>query len=154
MEPVVCGQDFALFVDAARTACGLRATLRTARTLARGRVICVLGDSLPPARQEAAVIWHILHKLADVAIVSEPPPASPSLWKTDDDEESKFQFANDRGEAIALAVATASHGDVVVIVGSRGPAECGFGSDEVAEADVARELLYARSQPISLGLVG
>jgi UDP-N-acetylmuramoyl-L-alanyl-D-glutamate--2,6-diaminopimelate ligase len=154
MEPVVCGQDFALFVDAAHTACGLRATLRTARQLARGRVICVLGDSLPPARQEAAVIWHILEKLADVAIVSEPPPAAPSLWKSDDDSETKFQVANDRGEAIALAVATAQAGDVVVIAGSRGPAECGFGCDEITEADAARELLYARSQPITLGLVG
>ena len=154
MEPVVCGQDFTLFVDAAHTACGLRATLRTARQLARKRVICVLGDSLPPARQEAAVIWHILEKLADVAIVSEPPPAAPSLWKTDDDRKTKFQVAGDRGDAIALAIATARAGDVVVIAGSRGPAECGFGSDEITEADAARELLHARSQPITLGLVG
>jgi UDP-N-acetylmuramoyl-L-alanyl-D-glutamate--2,6-diaminopimelate ligase len=152
MEPVVCGQDFAVYVDAAHTPCGLRTTLRTARQLSRGRVICVLGDSLPPARQEAAVVWHILNKLADVAIVTQTPPASPSLWKSEAADETKFRVADNRGEAIAWAVRLARPGDVVVIAGSRGPTECGFGCEDIAEADAARDLLYAKT-PATFGLV-
>jgi UDP-N-acetylmuramoyl-L-alanyl-D-glutamate--2,6-diaminopimelate ligase len=146
MEPIACGQDFPVFVDAADTACGLRATLRTARQLTRGRVICVLGDHLPTARHEAAALWNVVQKLADLTIVA----GDDALWSGESDDA--VQIAADRGEAIAWAVAAAEPGDVVVIAGSRGPTECGFGAEEPTEADVARELLYARSPQITVKL--
>jgi UDP-N-acetylmuramoyl-L-alanyl-D-glutamate--2,6-diaminopimelate ligase len=151
MERVDCGQDFAVFVDAAKSPPALRATLRTARQLARGRVICVLGD-LSAAPAEATVVRSIVEKLADLAIVIDAVQVEAD-WPTPTADSSSFQVVSDRGEAIAWAIAVAKPGDVVVIAGSRGPTEGGFGANELTDADAAREMLYARSRP-ELRLVG
>jgi UDP-N-acetylmuramyl tripeptide synthase len=76
-----------------------------------------------------------------------------SNWPTPLPDASDMQIAADRGEAIAWAVAMADAGDVVVIAGSRGPTEYGFGVVETTDADAVREVLYARAQP-QLKLVG
>ena len=151
MERIDCGQDFAVFVDAAKSPPALRATLRTARQLARGRVICVLGD-VPTAPAEATVVRSIVEKLADLAIVIDAVQVDAD-WPTPAADSSSFQIVSDRGEAIAWAIAVAEPGDVVVIAGSRGPTEGGFGVNEFTDADATREMLYARSQP-ELRLVG
>jgi UDP-N-acetylmuramoyl-L-alanyl-D-glutamate--2,6-diaminopimelate ligase len=151
MERIDCGQDFAVFVDAARTPAALTATLRTARQLASGRVICVLGD-LPAAPAEATVVRSIVQRMADLTIITDSVHAE-SNWPTPLPDASDMQIAADRGEAIAWAVAMADAGDVVVIAGSRGPTEYGFGVVETTDADAVREVLYARAQP-QLGLVG
>jgi UDP-N-acetylmuramoyl-L-alanyl-D-glutamate--2,6-diaminopimelate ligase len=148
MERVDCGQDFAVFIDAAANACGLRSTLRTARKLSRGRVICVLGDELPTNSTEASAIRGVVEKLADVAIVTDALTELDSGWlPIESDDSSKIQVAADRSEAMAFAVAAASEGDVVVIAGSRGPTGFGFGQNEVTDAEVVRELLYGLAQP-------
>jgi UDP-N-acetylmuramoyl-L-alanyl-D-glutamate--2,6-diaminopimelate ligase len=151
MERIDCGQDFAVFVDAAKTVPALRATLRTARQLARGRVICVLGD-VPTAPAEATVVRSIVAKLADLTIVTDVVREDAD-WPLPAPDASDFQVAADRGEAIAWAAAIAEPGDVVVIAGSRGPTEYGFGAREMTEADAVREILYARARP-ELRLVG
>ena len=151
MERIDCGQDFALFVDAARAPGALRATLRTARQLARGRVICVLGD-VPTAPLEAYAVRTIVEKLADVTILADDDQISDK-WLLSDEDRQRVQMAADRGEAIAWAVAVAEAGDVVVIAGSRGPTEGGFGLNEITDADAAREMLYARS-PATLRIAG
>jgi UDP-N-acetylmuramoyl-L-alanyl-D-glutamate--2,6-diaminopimelate ligase len=151
MERIDCGQDFAVFVDAAKTAPALRATLQTARQLARGRVICVLGD-VPTARAEATVVRSIVAKLADLTIMTDAVRADAE-WPTPPANAKDLQVAADRGEAIAWAAAIAEAGDVVVIAGSRGPTECSFGAMENTEADAVREMLYTRVRP-SFRLVG
>jgi UDP-N-acetylmuramoyl-L-alanyl-D-glutamate--2,6-diaminopimelate ligase len=151
MERIDCGQDFAVFVDAAKTPPALRATLRTARQLARGRVICVLGD-VPAAPVEATAVRSIVEKLADLTIVTDSVHADAN-WPTPAASSSSYQVASDRGEAIGWAIAAAEPGDFVVIAGSRGPTEGGFGVVEITEADAAREMLYAVAQP-ELRLVG
>jgi UDP-N-acetylmuramyl tripeptide synthase len=148
MERIDCGQDFAVFVDAAKSPPALRATLRTARQLARGRVICVLGD-VPAAAAEATVVRSIVERLA---IVIDAVQVDAD-WPTPAADSSSFQIVTDRAEAIAWAIAVAEPGDVVVIAGSRGPTEGGFGVNEFTDADAAREMLYARTQP-ELRLVG
>jgi UDP-N-acetylmuramoyl-L-alanyl-D-glutamate--2,6-diaminopimelate ligase len=153
MERVDCGQEFAVFVDAADTACGLRSSLRTARQLSRGRVICVLGDTLPADPSEATVIRSVVRKMADVAIVTDALTACDSAWLPQEANRERLQVAADRGEAIAWAVAMAEQGDVVVIAGSRDRGDFAFGAVEISDADVARESLYALNQP-ALRLVG
>jgi UDP-N-acetylmuramoyl-L-alanyl-D-glutamate--2,6-diaminopimelate ligase len=153
MERIDCGQEFTVFVDAAANACGLRASLRTARRLTRGRVICVLGDSLPTNSQEAVLIRSVVQKLADVAIVTDALTSLDADWLPQTAQTSNIQVAVDRAEAIAFAVAAAGRGDVVVIAGSRGPTEFAFGAAEIADADVVRELLYGLARP-ALRLVG
>jgi UDP-N-acetylmuramoyl-L-alanyl-D-glutamate--2,6-diaminopimelate ligase len=147
MERIDCGQEFAVFVDAAATACGLRATLRTARHLSRGRVICVLSDRLPANSTEARLIRNVVDKLADVVIVTEALTAVDNRWLANDSVTSKLQVAADRPEAMAFAIAAADEGDVVVIAGSRGSNEFTFGHAEVTDTETVRELLYGLSRP-------
>jgi UDP-N-acetylmuramoyl-L-alanyl-D-glutamate--2,6-diaminopimelate ligase len=147
MERIDCGQDFALFVDAAANATALRATLRTARRLAQGRVICVLGDSLSCDASEAATVRSVVRKLADLTIVTDALTDFDPDWCSESDDASALQVAAHRGEAIAWAVATAGEGDVVVIAGSRARSQCQFGTTEITDADAVREMLYACAQP-------
>jgi UDP-N-acetylmuramyl tripeptide synthase len=114
-------------------------------------VICVLGD-LPSAPAEATVVRSIVQKMADLTIMTDAVQGEGD-WPSMASNLNDFQIASDRGEAIAWAIAMAESGDVVVIAGSHGPTECGFGETGVTEADAARELLYARAQP-QLRLVG
>jgi UDP-N-acetylmuramoyl-L-alanyl-D-glutamate--2,6-diaminopimelate ligase len=148
MERNDCGQDFAVFIDAAANACGLRSMLRTARNLSSGRVICVLGENLPTNPTEAAVIRGIVEKLADIAIVTDALTALDAAWLPGDSNEiARIQVAADRAEAMAFAVAAANQGDIVVIAGSRGPTGFTFGQNEVTDADVVRQLLYGLARP-------
>jgi UDP-N-acetylmuramyl tripeptide synthase len=156
MERVDCGQDFPVFVDAARTASGLRATLRTARALSSRRVICVMGDAGPATAGESEAIRSVLRKMADVTIVTDALTTLDDAWLAEHSAtktKDKLQIAVDRAEAIAWAVAMAGQGDVVVIAGSRTPTEFTFGAAETTDADIARELLYAAARPM-LRLVG
>jgi UDP-N-acetylmuramoyl-L-alanyl-D-glutamate--2,6-diaminopimelate ligase len=153
MERVDCGQEFTVFVDAADTACGLRSSLRTARQLTRGRVICVLGDTLPANPTEATIIRSVVRKLADLAIVTDAVTAVDSAWLPQVERSESLQVAADRGEAIAWAVAAAEPGDVVVIAGSRDRGGFEFGAMEITDVEATRELLYALNQP-ALRLVG
>jgi UDP-N-acetylmuramoyl-L-alanyl-D-glutamate--2,6-diaminopimelate ligase len=153
MERVDCGQEFTVFVDAADTACGLRSSLRTARQLTRGRVICVLGDTLPANPTEATIIRSVVRKLADLAIVTDAVTAVDSAWLPQVERSESLQVAADRGEAIAWAVAAAQPGDVVVIAGSRDRGGFEFGAMEITDVEATRELLYALNQP-ALRLVG
>ncbi|MBL9163517.1 MAG: hypothetical protein JNL18_12345 [Planctomycetaceae bacterium] len=156
MERVDCGQDFPVFVDAARTVSGLRATLRTARALSRRRVICVMGEHMAATAGESEAIRGVLEKMADVTIVTDAVASLHEDWfgvKSAKHDRRQLQIAADRTDAIAMAIAMAGDGDVVVIAGSRTPTEFTFGAADAADADIARGLLYAASRP-TLRLVG
>jgi UDP-N-acetylmuramoyl-L-alanyl-D-glutamate--2,6-diaminopimelate ligase len=145
MERVACGQDFPVFVDAASSADAVRASLMTARRLASGRVLCVLSDAPPASSQEAAALRQVVRKLADVAVVTDARLELEPAW-TADDGSLEVHRTTDRVEAIAWAVSLASRGDVVVVTGSRSREGFGFGAAaaSLSDADVAREILYAR----------
>ena len=71
MERIDCGQEFAVFVDAAQTASALRATLRTARQLAqRPRHLRArrCARQLVPKRR---VVRSIVQRMADLTIVTD-----------------------------------------------------------------------------------
>ena len=142
MERVDCGQGFPLFVDAAETSDALRTTLRTARQLAEGRVICVLGDHAPVSATEDYAVCQIVSRMADLVIVTRPLPGGS------DRDSATVELAPDRGAAIAWAVSVAEPGDVVVIAGSQTPTRCAFAAedDDLSDTEIARELLYARNK--------
>ncbi|MEQ8838760.1 MAG: Mur ligase family protein, partial [Lacipirellulaceae bacterium] len=117
MQRVDCGQDFPVFVDAARTPAALHSTLKTARQIASGKVICVLGDQASANSNENAVIQNVVCKMADVAIVTESLALVSENWPQRNDSDTETQIAQNRQEAIQWAVAAAELGDVVVIAG-------------------------------------
>jgi UDP-N-acetylmuramoyl-L-alanyl-D-glutamate--2,6-diaminopimelate ligase len=120
-EAVDEGQPFAVLVDYAHTPDSLENVLRTARELARNRLICVFGCGGDRDRGKRPVMGRIAAGLADVAIVtsdnprSEEPEAiiSEIVAGAGDDVEVE----PDRAAAIAQALELAGEGDVVVIAG-------------------------------------
>ncbi len=142
MEHIDCGQGFPVFVDAANTAEALRASLRTARRLAKRRVICVWDEAAGGAGSEHLAISQVLNRLVDLVIVTQPLLSCET-------EGADVEVVANRGEAIACAVAIAEPGDVVVIAGSRVDPGLIFGNadESITDGEIARELLYAREQP-------
>lgn len=152
MERVDCGQEFVVFVDAAENPTALRASLRTARRLSRGRVICVLGERPAASPSDAFAVHQVARKMADLTIVTDSVASAHQSWTEHDAAEANLHVAADRGEAMAWALAAADPGDVVVLAGSRGGCDWSFGEAEPADADAVRELLYAAQSPSSSSL--
>jgi UDP-N-acetylmuramoyl-L-alanyl-D-glutamate--2,6-diaminopimelate ligase len=149
MERVDCGQGFPVYVDAADTAESLRASLRTARHLSTGRVVCVLGDPGQATYSEQLAIAHVVGRLADVAIVARAFPEE-EIGVGDSECRACVEIVADRAEAIACAVELAKPGDVVVIAGSRWEPQRAYGmfavEKEEGDAALTRHLLYARAK--------
>lgn len=156
MERIDCGQGFPVFVDAADTAESLRASLRSARHLSTGRVICVLGDPRNATYTEQLAVAHVVSRLADVAIIARPFPVE-ELSVGDSYQRARVEVVDDRRRAIACALSVAQPGDVVVIAGSRWEPQRAYGSlaKSSAQGDAAttRKLLYARAEQAPLRLV-
>ncbi len=143
MERIDCGQGFPVYVDAASTPGALRASLRTARQLARGRVICVLGEHANGSSSNNYEIANIIHRMTDLTIVPSSMQAIES-GEFENETSTHIEVVADRSEAIACAVAMAEAGDVVVIVGSQPRTHAAFGGGE-DDVQIARQLLYARN---------
>jgi len=148
MERVDCGQGFPVYVDAAETPDALRASLRTARQLARGRVICVLGNHSSSLSSDDYAIGSVVRRMADLAIVPRSLPDEEDGSEFEKAQAAHIEVVADRSEAIAWAVSMAEPGDVVVIAGSQPAPHRTFGEihQEQSDAEVTRELLYARNK--------
>ena len=155
MELVDCGQGFPLFVDAADSVDALRASLRTAKQLAEGRVLCVWGDTTQVSPGQRLAVSQVLTRMADLAIVCEPLIQFLDDIEIDASEGAEIEIVADRNEAIACAVAMAEPGDVVVIAGSRVQPGFTFGGHGMGcpEVEVVRQLVHAKQVP-ALRLVG
>jgi UDP-N-acetylmuramoyl-L-alanyl-D-glutamate--2,6-diaminopimelate ligase len=156
-EPVAAGQPFTVVVDFAHTPESLASVLGAAREVAgAGRVIVAFGcggDRDPakrPAMGEAAA------RLADVVVVTSDNPRTEDPAAIIDDViagvpsplNARARTEVDRRAAIALALAEAAPGDVVVIAGKGHETTQTF-ADRTVDFDdraVARELLEARDR--------
>lgn len=147
MERVDCGQGYPLFVDAADTPESLRASLRTARQLAEGRVICVWGQDSDGRGSEHLAISQVLSRLADLAIVTRALPADALETNR---VSASVEVVASRSEAIACAIGIAEPGDVVVIAGSRTGQGGSFAvtEDALDDKQLASELLRALPEPV------
>jgi UDP-N-acetylmuramyl-tripeptide synthetase len=123
-ERVPHAGDFAVVVDYAHTDDALRNVLRTARDVARGRVITVFGCGGDRDRTKRAPMGEAAAGLSEMVIVTSDNP------RTEDPEAILFDVEvglraagrpylkiGDRREAIRRAVAEARAGDIVVIAG-------------------------------------
>ncbi len=148
MERIDCGQGFPVYVDAAETPEALRASLRTARQLARRRVICVLGENSTSSASHDYALSSVVRRMADLAIVVRPLSEEDNHAAFGKREAAHVEVVADRGEAIAWAVSTAEPGDVVVIAGNQPLPQYVFGASdtEACDAEIARQLLYARNE--------
>ena len=120
-EAVEAGQPFAVVVDYSHKPDALENVLRTARELARSRVICVFGCGGDRDRGKRPLMGRIASELADVAIVTSDNPRSEDpdaiIAEVVAGAGASLEVEPDRADAIGRALALAQEGDVVVIAG-------------------------------------
>lgn len=141
MERIDEGQDFLALVDFAHTPNALEQTLRTAREMARGRVIVVFGCAGLRDRQKRTLMGRVAGELADVVILTAEDPRTESLEEIMAASAAAAQEAGkregvdlfrvpDRGEAILWACQMARAGDVVIACGKGHEQSMCFGTME------------------------
>ena len=123
-EAIEAGQPFSVVVDYAHTPGGLEQALSSARAAARGgRVIVVVGCGGDRDRAKRPVMGELAGRLADVAIItsdnprSEDPIAIIEEVRAGAQGPGEVRVEPDRRAAIAMAMASARPGDVVIVAG-------------------------------------
>ena len=122
-ESVDAGQAFSVVVDYAHTPDGLEQVLKAARAAAPGRVLVVFGCGGERDRTKRPLMGDLATRLADRAWLTTDNPRSEDPAAIIDEVRSGVRDPDrlvgepDRRAAIALALADAASGDVVVIAG-------------------------------------
>jgi UDP-N-acetylmuramoyl-L-alanyl-D-glutamate--2,6-diaminopimelate ligase len=152
MEPVRAGQPFAVLVDYAHTPDALETVLRSARRIARRRLICVFGCGGDRDRGKRPLMGRVAVTLADrVVITSDNPRSEDPLAIIGEIEAGaqtapgRYEIEADRREAIGRALSGAGDGDVVVVAG-KGHEDYQILKDRtihMSDVEVAREWLSA-----------
>jgi UDP-N-acetylmuramoyl-L-alanyl-D-glutamate--2,6-diaminopimelate ligase len=150
MEPVDEGQGFAVFVDYAHTPEALENVLRAARELAAGRLHVVLGAGGDRDKTKRPLMGRVASARADRVVVTSDNPRSEEPAAIVEEvlvgAGGGAEREVDRRRAIALALAGAAPGDVVVIAGKgheQGQEFAGGRTEPFDDATVAREALRA-----------
>jgi UDP-N-acetylmuramoyl-L-alanyl-D-glutamate--2,6-diaminopimelate ligase len=124
LEPVECGQPFAVLVDYAHTPDSLENVLRAARELAPGRLIAVFGCGGDRDRGKRPLMGEAATRLADLTVVTSDNPRSEEPAAIIEQIEAgarrgggAYVLEPDRRAAIRTALAEATSTDVVVIAG-------------------------------------
>jgi UDP-N-acetylmuramoyl-L-alanyl-D-glutamate--2,6-diaminopimelate ligase len=123
-ERVPHAGDFAVVVDYAHTDDALRNVLRTARAVARGRVITVFGCGGDRDRTKRAPMGEAAGSLSDFVVATSDNPRTEDPEAILSDIEPGLRAAGrdylkitDRRSAIRRAIEEARSGDIVVIAG-------------------------------------
>jgi UDP-N-acetylmuramoyl-L-alanyl-D-glutamate--2,6-diaminopimelate ligase len=152
-ESVDEGQPFTVVVDYAHKPGALEAVLRTARDLARGRLICVFGAGGDRDRGKRPIMGRVATQLADLTIVTSDNPRSEEPGAIIDEIMSGVvgtaEVEPDRRAAIARALGKAGTGDVVVIAGKGAEQGQQFADKKIPfdDREVAREELRRLRAP-------
>lgn len=125
-ELVKAGQDFSIIVDYAHTPDGVENVLKTARKIAKKKIIAVFGCGGDRDRTKRPIMGRLAAELADVVIATSDNPRSedPKFILNEVETGVKEKIGNkqhekivDRRQAIFRAVALAQTDDIVVILG-------------------------------------
>lgn len=160
MERVMCGQDFAVLVDAANSPEALRNCLRAARKNTTGRLICVFGAGDDCDSSQLPAIGRVIGAMTDLAVVTNASPAEEGEHRTCMELRSGFADVRkarvilDRRQAIGWALAEAQVGDTVVIAGmGEQPHTPLDPCDALAnDGDLVRHVLHGAGASVSLRL--
>jgi UDP-N-acetylmuramoyl-L-alanyl-D-glutamate--2,6-diaminopimelate ligase len=124
MEVVAAKDPFSVIVDYAHTPAGLEVALRAARDLAGpARVLCVFGCGGDRDQGKRPQMGEVASLLADIVVVTSDNPRSEDPLviigqiRTGLRPGTEAVVEPDRAAAIALAIAAARTGDVVLVAG-------------------------------------
>ena len=149
LEPVKCGQDFAVLVDYAHTDDALENVLTTLKQLCKGRIIVVFGCGGDRDRSKRPRMAKVAERLADVIVVTSDNPRTENHDHIIDDIRTGFSSsANvfvepDRKKAIALALQQSRSDDIVLIAGKGHENYQIIGDERIhfSDVEIAQEFL-------------
>jgi len=158
MERIEMGQQFTVIVDFAHTPNALKAALKTAREMTKGRIITVFGSAGLRDREKRRLMAETSILLADISIFTAEDPRTESLDKILDEmaDGAKSQKGKlgmnywcipDRGDAIRQGIMMAKPGDLIICCGKGHEQSMCFGiieyswDDRVAVSAALAELL-------------
>lgn len=154
-ELVRAGQDFSIIVDYAHTPDGVENVLKTARQIAKRKIIAVFGCGGDRDRTKRPIMGRLAAELADVVIATSDNPRSenPEFILSEVEAGVKETIGNkhhelivNRRTAIFRAIELAKTDDIVVILG-KGHENYQILADKTIHFDdkeVAREAVAAR----------
>ena len=123
-ELVKAGQDFSIIVDYAHTPDGVENVLKTARKIAKKRIIAVFGCGGDRDRTKRPLMGAIAAKLSDLCIVTSDNPRTEKPEEIIDDilegmqdTKTPYEVIVNRPEAIHHAMDIAQAGDTIVLMG-------------------------------------
>jgi len=126
-ELVNAGQDFSIIVDYAHTPDGLENILKTAKQIAKRRIIVIFGCGGDRDRTKRPIMGKLAAEYGDVVIATSDNPRSedPDAILTEIEvgiqegltEGKLYEKIRDRREAIAKALQLAEKEDIVIIAG-------------------------------------
>lgn len=126
LEPINEGQQFTVLVDYAHTPDGLENVLRAVTSFVRSKIVLVFGCGGDRDRGKRPLMGEIACRYADVVVITSDNPRSedPRAIIADilagvsrREGSDGLMVEPDRRKAIALAIARAEQGDVVLIAG-------------------------------------
>ncbi|HVW03182.1 MAG TPA: UDP-N-acetylmuramoyl-L-alanyl-D-glutamate--2,6-diaminopimelate ligase [Planctomycetaceae bacterium] len=150
MEPVECGQPYAVFVDYAHTEDALERAIVALRRLTVGRVLCVFGAGGDRDRTKRPGMGRAAAE-ADIAILTSDNPRSEDPEQIMREilagfpAEAHPELEADREQAICRALELARPGDSVLIAGKGHETEqiCGAERRRFDDRAVARKHINA-----------
>jgi UDP-N-acetylmuramoyl-L-alanyl-D-glutamate--2,6-diaminopimelate ligase len=123
LEPIVCGQPFGVYVDAARSPDALAVTLRTLRQVTAGRVICVYGADADGDPSQRPLLGRVVERIAHLGVITnDNPRGQQPLQIAHDildgyDRPARAHLLPGRAAAIRWALSQARPDDAVLIAG-------------------------------------
>lgn len=124
-QPVECGQPFSVIVDYSHTPDSLENALKTAKDLARGRVIVVFGAGGNRDQGKRPLMGEVAARYADYIIITSDNPRHEDPEQicaaiaagVKSGRKVPYEIILDRRIAIETAVNQAAPGDLVLIAG-------------------------------------
>jgi len=123
LDPVACGQRFAVLIDYAHTHDALRAVLSAVRPSVKGRILVVFGAGGDRDRTKRPKMGDVVSRLADLAWVtsdnprSEDPLAIIAEIRAGASNPNTLCAEPDRRLAISAALSEANDDDLVLVTG-------------------------------------
>lgn len=150
LERVECGQDYGVWIDAARSPFQLATAIRSIKQVTRGKVWCVFSTCEQQSEAERRQLGEAVERSADQAVltkttVDQNVDFEPAHQVMDGfDKPEKVQVIPNRFRAIEWALSQAKPGDAVLITGcgERPFALVGENAWTISDRDVCQAWLY------------
>ncbi len=152
LEPVHCGQEFGVWVDAARRPTQLAAAIQALRGVNKGRLLVAATIQPGQSADQRRRIGEVLQRRADLAVITQShcgliEDYEPAHQMLDGfDQPGKGRLIPNRLDAIEWLLAEARPGDAVLLAGT-GELPIATASDEdlqICDRDVVQAWLHDR----------